>query len=275
MPQPSKTARAHHRVLVFGLALVASAALVLAACAGGAGAPQSADQTDIDSATARAQSANATAAAGGVAAPEPSTATFDTQDGATLSGTLYGGGDTVALLSNMRNAEQRSWQSFAEKVAGAGYAAFTFDYRGRGASEGTPNDSLVDRDVRAAITYLRGEGFTHIVLIGASMGGTASAKNTHEANVTGLGLISAPKTFESIVVSEPDLGDLPYPKVFVASMDDEPYVTDIRTLHSFASDPKEITLFTGNTHGTALLDSEHAANLEELLLDLIRQAAGD
>jgi len=43
---------------------------------------------------------------------------------------------------------------------------------------------------------------------------------------------------------------------------------------AFASDPKAIQLFTGNAHGTDIFNSEHKAELEKMLLDLIKGAAG-
>jgi pimeloyl-ACP methyl ester carboxylesterase len=160
-------------------------------------------------------------------------------------------------------------------VAQSGYAAFTFDFRGYGESGGQRTFNLIDRDVRGAIDYLRGQGFSRIVLIGASMGAVACAKNAHEANVTGLGLVSSPRAFEGIEVAGNDLTGLDIPKLFLAAEDDEPAVTDTRTMHSWASSPKEIVLFSGNAHGTNLFDTDHKAELESALLDLIRTASGD
>ncbi|MBI3359636.1 MAG: alpha/beta fold hydrolase [Chloroflexi bacterium] len=265
--------------------LLTAAMLIIAGCGGGAGATEPPSAAEVASATSAvatlAAAPPATLAptqAGAAAATAPaqvvsSVVKFNTEDGATLSGTLFGTGKTVALLAHMRPTDQRSWQAFARKVAEAGYAAFTFDFRGYGASGGSPQENMRDKDARAAINYLRGRGFQSIILIGASMGGSACAKNTHEANVTGLAMISSSRNFAGVDVVESDL-NAPIAKLFIASQDDEPAATDIRTMHAMASDPKEIALFTGNGHGTFIFDGEHKAELEQLLLDFIRKAAG-
>lgn len=239
---------------------------LLAGC-GGAGATEPPSAEEIAAATSEASAKTAVASARSTAA------SFATDDGVTLAGTLYGSGKTVALLAHMRPADQTSWQPFAQKVAAAGYAALTLDFRGYGSSEGERQYNLIDHDVRAAIAYLRNSGFQSIVLIGASMGGTACAKNSRESNVTGLAMLSSPHAFEGITVGQTDLAGPAYPKLFIVAQDDEPVATDIRTLHSFASSPKNIKLFTGNEHGTNLFNGEHGPELEQLLLDFIKKAA--
>jgi pimeloyl-ACP methyl ester carboxylesterase len=254
-------------------ALVTVASVVVSACQVGASAPQGPSQEDVAAATQKAVALAATVAAAGPVAGAP--ATFSAPDNSDMAGTLYGSGDTVVLLANMQGADQSTWKPFAQTVAAAGYAAFTFDYRGLGASGGSREDTKVDEDARSAIAYLRGQGFQSIVLIGASLGGIACAKNSHEANVSGLAMISSPRSLQSLILAPEDLNDLAYPKLFVASQDDEPFVTEIRTLHSWASVPKDIKLYTGNAHGTYLFTTEHKADFESLLLGFIRKAAGD
>ena len=200
---------------------------------------------------------------------------FTTEDGISLAGTMYGGGDTVTLLVNMQGASQDTWQPFAETVAEAGYAAFTFDYRGLGKSEGKADDLAVGEDATAAIGYLHNQGFREIVLIGASLGGIAVARHSHAADVAGLALVSTPRGFQEMVITDGDLVYIGYPKLFVVSEDDEPFATDIPAMYALASPPKDLKVFSGSAHGTFLFDGEHKAEFEELLLDLIREAAKD
>ena len=238
------------------------AGAVVAGCVIGAGPTEPPSQAEIAAATE-------------TAAAQPAVVSFLSEDGVSLSGTLHSGdtSQAVVLLAHMRPSDQASWRPFAELVAEAGYAAFTFDFRGYGASGGSKQFGLIDRDVRAAIVYLRGAGYQSIVLIGASMGGVACAKNSHEANVTGLAMLSSPRNFEGLSVLEADVTGLTYPKLFIAAQDDEPAATDLRTLHAAASDPKDITLYTGSDHGTNLFNGVHKADLEQLLLDFIGRAA--
>src|SRR5690606_37777803 len=76
-------------------------------------------------------------------------------------------------------------------------AALTFDFRGHGGSDQAPVDTkrLVE-DVCAAVAFARERGYTSIVLVGASMGGTAAivvAAGDHD--LAGVIALSAPAQF--------------------------------------------------------------------------------
>lgn len=105
-------------------------------------------------------------------------ASFTTEDGLRLSGRQYtpeASGIAVLLAhQGTTGTDQQSWQPFAELIAEKEFAALTFNFRGRGQSEGQLRVSRLDRDVRAAIGFLRNRGFLRIVCIGASMGGTGN-----------------------------------------------------------------------------------------------------
>ena len=56
--------------------------------------------------------------------------TFESRDGVTLEGRLFGDGSTGVVLSHMRPADQRSWFAFANRLADEGYLVLTYDFRG-------------------------------------------------------------------------------------------------------------------------------------------------
>jgi pimeloyl-ACP methyl ester carboxylesterase len=68
----------------------------------------------------------------------------------------------------MYPADQSSWYATAERLAQEGYLVLTFDFRGYGDSGGEKQIDLIDGDVGAAITAIRGEGAAEVVLAGAS-----------------------------------------------------------------------------------------------------------
>lgn len=199
--------------------------------------------------------------------------TFATEDGIQLSGTVFGQGTTAVVLAHMRSRDQTSWQPFAQVLAERGFTALTFDRRGYGQSGGDVDYTALDKDARAAIAFLRDHGFQRIVCIGASMGGMACGKVSHEPGLAGLVIISSLRQTQaegvSVYLSRSDFTDLAYPKLFVVSREDRPASGDVRGLYGWASEPKELKIFNGLAHGTDLFDTEHADELRELLVDFV------
>ena len=156
------------------LALVVFLALLLGACGGGQKAhPVSPTGSPVASPTLVAP----TTPAAGEATATPVTGTpvsFVTDDGLTIKGRLFGSGETAVVFAHMYPNDQQVWWGFASEVAGQGYAALTFDFRGYGETGGSKDIAHIDRDLAAAVRYLRQEGYKRVILVGASMGGTAA-----------------------------------------------------------------------------------------------------
>jgi pimeloyl-ACP methyl ester carboxylesterase len=215
--------------------------------------------------------------------------TFATEDDLNLSGTLYTpqAGEIAVLLAHQgtEGTDQRSWQPFAELLAGKGFAVLTFDFRGRGQSEGRLRVSRLDRDLRAAIGFLRSRGLPRIVCMGASMGGTACLQAALEADLEGVvAIASGPSLGWPTEVRPEDYPRLTMPKLYVCaqedSVDGQPTgLASLMTLMYTASpQPRELKLFPGEAHGTELFDTESGDELRELLVgfleDLSRASSG-
>src|SRR5947209_1616971 len=105
--------------------------------------------------------------------------TFTTTDGVQLAGRLFGPANAPVgvVFSHMLPSDQSSWYEFASMVAGQGYRALTFDFRGycpggdAGCSQGSKDPAAAATDLTAALTFLRGQGVGKTALVGASMGG--------------------------------------------------------------------------------------------------------
>jgi len=123
----------------------------------------------------------------------PQPVKFTTEDRITLSGQLFdGGGEMTVILSHAFPTDQRSWTAFARLLAeDHGYVVLTYDFRGYGESGGDTIIPDLDRDVRAALEFVRGSGAARVVLIGASMGGTASLRVAATQPVAGVVAVSA------------------------------------------------------------------------------------
>ena len=140
---------------------------------------------------------------------------FNTEDGIQLSGHLFGSGDVGVVLSHMRPADQESWWPFARVLKGKGYQALAYDFRGYRDSQGEVDIDNIDRDVQAAVDFIKSKGVSRVFLIGASMGGTASLKVASREDVAGVITLSAPWAIEGLDAQE-DIKAVLAPKLFIA-----------------------------------------------------------
>ncbi len=196
---------------------------------------------------------------------ESQAVSFQTADGLTIHGHLFGSGEKIVILCHMRPSDQTSWYGFAEELAKAGYSALTFDFRGYGESEGKKELSKIDLDVEAAIAAMRERGYGSIYLVGASMGGTASLIVAAREDVAGVVTVSAPARFEDLNAEEV-VGQVGERKLLIASEGDSSAMTSLERLFEQAPEPKEEKVFEGSEHGTNLLEGEHGEELKAAIM---------
>ncbi len=225
------------------------------------------------------------AACGGgptTAPPEGSRAvSFPSADGVRLEGRLIGEGQVAVVLSHMRPADQRAWWPFAEDLAEAGYLVLTYDFRGYcpggvgGCSEGARDLGEIWRDVLGAIAFVRTEGARRVVLVGASMGGTASlvAAAQEGISVEAVVTLSAPASFEGMVADADVLSRVDAAKLFIAGTGDGPAARDAETLYAASPPPKRLEILTTDAHGSDILSGNQAGRARTLILQYLEQVA--
>lgn len=200
-----------------------------------------------------------------------STVTITMEGDVQLAGMLYGQGDVAVVLAHQLGGSQLQWSNFAKDVAQQGFTALTFDFRGHGNTGGKRHLGEADADLKAVFTFLADRGFTKIICVGASMGGTACIKAARGSNLIGLVVVSSP-----LVVQQPlslrseDFADLTYPKLFVVAEKDE-VRTHVEGMYSISPEPKQLKVFPGGSHGTALLTGGTRDEFRQLLLDFLVQ----
>lgn len=232
---------------------LAAAVAVVAACGPGTGAP-----------------ATTVALPAGVRTTD---VTIPTPDGQTLTGRWFlpeGPPVTGVLLAHQRRAGKETWYPFAARVAAAGGAALTFDFRGYGGSTGA-RDRDLDVDLRAAAGLFGEVGVDRVHLVGASMGGTAAVVVAAggaggDVPVAGVVTLSAPARFGDLDAGAA-AGSLGVPLLAVAAAGDEPYATDARALA--AASGGRLLIVDGDEHGTALLEGPAAAEVTAALMDAL------
>jgi len=201
--------------------------------------------------------------------------TFDTEDGATINAELYGTGETAVIFSVMGNCKP-GWREFAQVTAAQGYMALTYQWRGCKAN--SVDDVLIQKfldDTRAAVTFVREQGAEKIILVGASLGGCASAKLAMESDASGLVVLSSPPSISQwgFEIESADL-NTDIPKLFITAENDNTVPAEAtRSLFDLAAEPKEWQTYPGNAHGTDLFEGESGTELQQSILGFIQMIA--
>ncbi|MEM7334281.1 MAG: alpha/beta family hydrolase [Chloroflexota bacterium] len=205
-------------------------------------------------------------------ASEPRAVMFSAADGETLSGTLYGAGSTGIIFSNMNQGDETAWQGLPEAVQENGYTALTYNYRTLGRSAEERAQKM--EDLRAAIAFMRSEEITEIVLVGASVGGSASVKVAVEEQPVGLIVISSPMILAGLEITADDLQTISSSKLFLNSERDMFGTTpDSEMMFEAASEPKAMLFYSGSAHGTGLLTGEHQDAFIQQIVSFIDEIA--
>jgi pimeloyl-ACP methyl ester carboxylesterase len=123
-------------------------------------------------------------------------------DGATsitLEGAVWGrGGDTAVVFAHSYPTTQDAWAGFASQVAGRGLLVLTFNFRGYGQSQGTRDPSRADLDLEGAIAHAKSLGARRVLVVGASMGGTAALIVGSRQSLAAVVAVSAPVSFRGL-----------------------------------------------------------------------------
>jgi pimeloyl-ACP methyl ester carboxylesterase len=192
---------------------------------------------------------------------------FVTSDDVLLRGHLYGRGSTGVILAHMFPADQSDWTDFARVLAAHGYQSLTFDFRGFTESEGTSGTEFADRDLLAAYQFLRPR-VARIFIAGASLGAEAAILVAAREQVAGIICISTPTSFGGLDV-EPVVAQVRAPILFVTSAGDPLVAGQPEILYKLATAPKSFEVYSGDAHGTAILQGPHATELQSLMLRFI------
>ena len=201
------------------------------------------------------------------AQPQPqqtAVVTFRATDGGTVSGRVYGSGTTAVVLSNMGDNDPAPWDGFAPVLAARGYTVLTYRYR-------EPLRTAA-ADLQAAIGYLRNKGGKRLALVGASLGGMATAKVAGGAGAAAIVLMACPLTIDGhdFEITDQELAALTGPKLVLASQDDTVVpLAKTREVFDRTPEPKEFATFPSTAHGVKLFATAQGEALQKRLVDFL------
>jgi pimeloyl-ACP methyl ester carboxylesterase len=211
---------------------------------------------------------------------------FATDDGLTLSGRTYEASLSESpttpsrkrwvILCHMYPADQSSWDAQAQRLTQIGCSVLTFDFRGYGQSQGSKDIQYLDRDVFAAVQYVRSVGAADVVLVGASMGGTACLKAASQLQtlssirLCAVAAFSAPVEFEGLSAQQ-TVAEIQLPMMFVAAEGDVG-AEGARALQDLSGGRGELHILPGADHGTDMFTGAQSAEAVALLLAFVEQS---
>jgi len=113
-----------------------------------------------------------------VAAAAQQTVSISTDDGGQVCADLYGQGSSAVVLAHGGRFNKGSWHDQALSLRSAGYEVLAIDFRGFGCSKGPGQNDLdtapFEKDVLAAVRYLKAHGAKTVSVVGGSFGGAAA-----------------------------------------------------------------------------------------------------
>lgn len=197
---------------------------------------------------------------------------FTTADGVMLRGWLWKRAPTAVIFSHMFGTDQSIWAEFAEELSSQGYTVLTYDFRGVGRSGGRFVIAQVDRDVLAAVRFVRGLGERRVFLIGASLGGTASLVAAGQTQVDGVVVMASGTQWQGLD-ARPYLPVLKVPKLFIVGSGDAPFNYSAQVMYAQTPEPKQLVVIPTDQHGTYMLQTEHRNTIEHAIAAFLKKHA--
>lgn len=184
-----------------------------------------------------------------------------TADGVRLRGATAGSGPVTVVFAHQTDDDLCAWLPYARGIA-RGHRVLAIDFRAKGGSDGAPGAGLgrYDRDVVAAVRWARGHGAKRVVLVGASMGGTAVLSAAGSVPVDAVVSLSGPSEWPDLDPRRV-LAARTTPVALVAATDDVEFADGARALNRMAKGRPgvSLTLVPGSAHGVQLADPSDAA----------------
>jgi pimeloyl-ACP methyl ester carboxylesterase len=170
---------------------------------------------------------------------------------------------------------QEGWASIAETLAAQGYRVLTFDYRGYGPSAGERDTTSAPIDVAAAVAFMKEYEFQPVVLLGAGIGGSAAIKvAAQDGDIVGLAILSAPRAFQGLEVSDADLATLSMPTLWIAARND--MTQNVEEMQALApTTDSTLWIYEGSSlQGTFIFEGADGPDLQQRLLEFVARVAG-
>jgi pimeloyl-ACP methyl ester carboxylesterase len=169
--------------------------------------------------------------------------TLTTEAGTEVDAALVGEGEVGVVLGHQFGSDLCSWVPFAKELAQRDMRVLAINFV----------STSLDDDMVAGARDLLARGAQRIILVGASMGGTAALVAAANFDVAVVAALSAPREFSGLDA----LGAVPrleIPVLFLVGRQDVEFARDAHRLYrATSSRDKELVVTAASEHGTELL----------------------
>jgi pimeloyl-ACP methyl ester carboxylesterase len=202
-----------------------------------------------------------------IVAPAQQSISFATDDGGHICADLYGHGSRAVVLAHGGRFNKESWHDQALSLASAGFEVLAIDFRGFGCSTGPGQQDFdsapFDKDVLAAVRYLKAQGAKTVSVVGGSFGGSAAG----DASIKSAS--KSPDKIDRIVFlgAAPNLpaNGLKSRALFIVARDDTsgsgPRLPGIQAQYEKAPQPKQLIVLDGSAHAQFLFQTDQSARI--------------
>ena len=171
-----------------------------------------------------------------------------------LGGLVYGTGRSGVVLAHQSGGDLCMWLDYGKMLAQRGYRVLLFDFPGVASSSGAT--MRIDEAAVAAADFVRADGASQVVLIGASMGGTAVVAAAAQVTppIAGVISLSAPSTYAGVNAAD-QARNLAVPVLYAVAEDDPQFVGSARAMfdNTPASVPRKLVVVPVGGHGVRLV----------------------
>jgi pimeloyl-ACP methyl ester carboxylesterase len=207
-----------------------------------------------------------------IVTPAQHTVSFATDDGGHICADLYGHGDKAVVLAHGGQFNKESWHDQASTLASAGFEVLAIDFRGFGCSTGPGQEDFdnapFDKDVLAAVRYLKAHGAKTVSVVGGSFGGAAAGDASIKSTPGG------PDKIDRIVFlgAAPNLpaDGLKSRALFIVARDDTsgsgPRLPGIQAQYEKAPQPKQLIVLDGPAHAQFLFQTDQNTRVMQEIL---------
>jgi pimeloyl-ACP methyl ester carboxylesterase len=188
------------------------------------------------------------------------TVSLATDDGGRVCADLYGYSTRGVVLAHGGRFNKESWRAQAGALVANGFRVLAIDFRGYGCSSGPGKEPRYDKDVLAAVRYLKAHGARTVSVVGGSFGAAASGDASIE---------STPGEIDRVVFlgAAPNLSaeKLNSRALFIVARYDSdgagPRLPAIRAQYDKVRRPKELIVLDGTAHAQFLFQTDQGARV--------------
>jgi len=200
---------------------------------------------------------------------EASTVKLTAEDGTRLTAEREGSGASGVVLVHGDGGSSADWKSLVGRLASNGYSVLAVDLRGHGGSK--PPDSpadddylVMEKDVNAAVVWLKKNGSENITVIGASLGANVALAASASNDAIDSVVMISPTLSAKGVKASAAIGALGNRSLMLVASDAETLQAKaVQLLSAKAQGPNHAELLSAAGSGTRLLNT--APELEGLL----------